>query len=170
MSASDPGGGLQHRPWRTPLWADTPSACWYTGQQAGGTHTTGMHSCGCEIGIGLEILTQFQLVPIHRTVLASSSFISVVESEKMNNKFWTLCEEQKVEIRQHKQETSKLNRELVQVRYIIESIYFRLPRNICRYRSSCCNGFKRYTRFWASWSSLGITNGNRSHNKPLELI
>ena len=24
--------------------------------------------------------------------------------------------------------------------------------------------------FWASWSSLGITNGNRSHNKPLELI
>ena len=24
--------------------------------------------------------------------------------------------------------------------------------------------------FWASWSSLDITNGNRSHNKPLELI
>ena len=44
------------------------------------------------------------------------------------------------------------------------------PLRICRCRSSCCNGFKRYTRFWASWSSLGITNGNRSHNKPLELI
>ena len=40
----------------------------------------------------------------------------------------------------------------------------------CRYRLSCSNGFRRYTRFWASWSSLGITNGNRSHNKPLELI
>ena len=63
-------------------------------------------------------------------VRASSSFISVVESEKMNNKLWTLCEEQKVEIRQHKQETSRLNTKLVQVRYIIESISFRLPRNI----------------------------------------
>ena len=84
--------------------------------------------CGYEIEItnkvssfGLEILTQFQLVPIHKTdVVAhvSSSFILVVESEKMNNKLWTLCEEQKVEIRQHKQETSRLNTELVQVRYI----------------------------------------------------
>ena len=36
----------------------------------------------------------------------------------MNSKLWTLCEEQKVEIRQHKQETSRLNTELVQVRYI----------------------------------------------------
>ena len=45
-----------------------------------------------------------------------------------------------------------------------------LMPGMCRYRLSCSNGFKCYTRFWASWSSLGITNGNRSHNKPLELI
>ena len=41
-------------PRQTPPWADTPSACWDTppaqcmlgcGQQAGGTHPTGMHSC-----------------------------------------------------------------------------------------------------------------------------
>ena len=33
-----------------------------------------------------------------------------------------------------------------------------------------CNGFLPYTRFSGSLSSLDITNGNRSHNKPLELI
>ena len=33
-----------------------------------------------------------------------------------------------------------------------------------------CNGFLPYTRFLGSLSSLDITNGNRSHNKPLELI
>ena len=30
--------------------------------------------------------------------------------------------------------------------------------------------FWHYTRFSGSLSSLDITNGNRSHNKPLELI
>ena len=30
--------------------------------------------------------------------------------------------------------------------------------------------FRHYTRFSGSLSSLDITNGNRSHNKPLELI
>ena len=40
----------------------------------------------------------------------------------------------------------------------------------CRHSTSASNGFWHYTRFSGSLSSLDITNGNRSHNKPLELI
>ena len=42
-------------------------------------------------------------------------FLSVTESEPMNSKLWSLCEEQKREIKHQKHETNRLNRELVEV-------------------------------------------------------